>query len=257
MFIDFLTKYIVLLQNLVNEIRKCNPFPSEHVSIWYLFFEPHQTTHQSILGVRLRKVTELHPTYLIFANCVLFYFASGLGRASIFFDLLWFVCRFKCGGNVLLYLGMRVHVVICVQVLSDVCLHLIIISPFCNLVVGCWQWIMQSCSKWGYGVCREACKGGSGSERVGLLSSDPITYCCSWGYSKRCWIFGAGRCQHPCSGPVGSWPDSFILSLSVDETPVLWEGIPCFCSTFLKYKIICHESFSQYYLVSSIRSMPW
>ena len=174
MFIDFLTKYIVLLQNLVNEIRKCNPFPSEHVSIWYLFFEPHQTTHQSILGVRLRKVTELHPTYLIFANCVLFYFASGLGRASIFFDLLWFVCRFKCAGHVLLYLGMRVHVVICVQVPSDVCLHLIIISFFCNLVVGCWQWIMQSCSKWGYGVCREACKGGSGSERVGLLSSDPI-----------------------------------------------------------------------------------
>ena len=51
---------------VVNKVCRRSSISFIHVSIWYLFFELHQTTHQSNIGVQLgRKVTELYPQTLI------------------------------------------------------------------------------------------------------------------------------------------------------------------------------------------------
>ena len=43
---------------IVDKIWRRGPMSFEHVSLWYLLFDPHLTMHQSNIGVQLRKVTK-------------------------------------------------------------------------------------------------------------------------------------------------------------------------------------------------------
>jgi hypothetical protein len=58
MFVDSLTEYIgppKCVHNnkggLVNEIWRRSPILFKHVALWFLFIDPHLTTHQSNIGV--------------------------------------------------------------------------------------------------------------------------------------------------------------------------------------------------------------
>lgn len=67
MFVDSLSEYldhsfvfILSVKQLIKVEDAIQPF-LKHVLLWYLFFSPHPTTHQSIQGFRFQKATELHP----------------------------------------------------------------------------------------------------------------------------------------------------------------------------------------------------
>ena len=81
---------------VVISIWRCGPISFKHVSLWCLFFDPHQTTYQPNLGVQSRK-RPLRHIYLMYRSVYL-KGVGGWGRARL------------CYGKVILFnLGMPPH----------------------------------------------------------------------------------------------------------------------------------------------------